>query len=412
MKNFLVVFKFELSNYFKNKAFRISTIVLSLLIIIGLSVPSIMSAIGKPIFGDDEGNGKADLESKVKYGVIINNDVIDENDLQIQLPNAILVYPSNEDELKDMIKSDEVKVGFVIDSQTKYKYLVENTSMTSSHRYLLEDAMLNIYRAEALTEQGIDSEQVSSIYNIPIEHDMDVLGKDSMKNFFYTYILIFGLYFITLFYGQLTATSVSSEKSNRSMEILVTSTSTESLMFGKVIAGALAGVFQFGTMILVAFITYKLNISAWNNNLDYIFNIPGKVLATFAIFGILGYLFFLFVFGVIGALVSRTEDVGSVSTPVMLIFMVAFFISVFGLSHPDMLLLKVASYIPFTSFMAMFVRVSMGNVSVIQVFISLSLLAATTVATGIVGAKIYRLGTLMYGDPVKISKAIKLLRNK
>ena len=50
------------------------------------------------------------------------------------------------------------------------------------------------------------------VYNIPMEYETTVLGKDGMKNYLYTYILIFGLYFVVLFYGQLTATSVASEK--------------------------------------------------------------------------------------------------------------------------------------------------------------------------------------------------------
>ena len=62
--------------------------------------------------------------------------------------------------------------------------------------------------------------------------------------------------------------------------------------------------------------------------------------------------------------------------------------------------------------MAMFLRVSMGNVSTIQVVISLVILTVSTIATGIFGAKIYRLGTLMYGNPIKITKAIKLLKDK
>lgn len=272
--------------------------------------------------------------------------------------------------------------------------------------------MLNLYRNKSLLEKGIDSNEVSKIYNVSIEYETTVLGKDSTENYVYTYILIFGLYFIIMLYGQLTATSVASEKSNRTMEILVTSTSTKSLIFGKVIAGALAGVIQFGTMLLIASITYRLNAQAWNNNLDFIFNIPGNILTTFSAFGILGYLFYLFIYGVIGALVSRTEDVNTSATPLTLIFIAAFMISMMGLTKPDMFALKVASFIPFTSFMAMFVRISMGNVPTIQVIISLLVLAASTIITGIFGAKIYRLGTLMYGNPIKITKAIKLLKDK
>lgn len=412
MKNLLVVLKFELSNFLKNKVFKISTIILSLLIIIGMLIPNIMDAFGKPMFEEEKVESTKKEESKIKYGLIIEDNSIDIEDIKMQLPNSDIIVAKDEDELEELVVSSDVVAGFIINTSTKYEYLVKNTSMDDNNRYIIENALLNIYRNTTLSEKGIDPNEVLQVYSVPIEYETTVLGKDSMKNYLYTYILIFGLYFVIMFYGQLTATSVASEKSNRSMEILVTSTSTKSLIFGKVIAGALAGIIQFGTIILVAGITYNLNASAWGNRLDFIFDIPGNVLATFAIFGILGYLFYLFIYGVLGALVSRTEDVGTSSTPLTLIFIAAFFISMTGLTKPDMMALKVASFIPFTSFMAMFVRVSMGNVSTIQVVISLVILAVSTIAAGIFGAKIYRLGTLMYGNPIKITKAIKLLKDK
>ncbi|CAK7033411.1 ABC transporter permease [Tissierella sp.] len=412
MRSFLTVLKFELFNFLKNKVFKVSTIILCLLVIIGLTIPTIMDTFGKPIFGDKKKEEISYTDSKIKYGVLIKENTIKLDDLQAQLPDNELINVKNEDELSNLVISDNITAGFIVNSPTNYEYLVKNTSMDDGNRFAFESALLNLYRNKTLSEKGIDYNEVMEVYNIPMEYETTVLGKDGMKNYLYTYILIFGLYFVVLFYGQLTATAVASEKSNRTMEILVTSTSTKNLIFGKVIAGALAGIIQFGALILVASITYKLNIQAWDNNLDFIFNIPGNVLATFSIFGILGYLFYLFIYGVIGALVSRTEDVGTSSTPLTIVFIVAFFISMMGLTNPDMYALKVASFIPFTSFMAMFVRVSMGNVSSLQIVTSLLILAVSTIITGIFGAKIYRLGTLMYGNPIKITKAIKMLKDK
>ena len=65
-----------------------------------------------------------------------------------------------------------------------------------------------------------------------------------MGNYAYTYIMIMVLYFLLIFYGQMIATSVTSEKSNRAIEILVTSVDSNSLIFGKVFAGAIAGLIQ------------------------------------------------------------------------------------------------------------------------------------------------------------------------
>lgn len=410
MKNFFIVAKFELLKLIKNKTFIISTAIISVLIIIGLTVPTIMKSVNKPIF--DKNESMDEEMHRVDFGIIIEDDSIDLKELEIQLPYVNIINSNNRNELEELVLSDKVNAGFIITSPTEYKYLVKNTSMTDSNTYQMDNALLNIYRNHALLKNHFDPSIVNEIYNVPVQHDLEVLGKDSMKNYIYTYLLVFGLYFIVIIYGQLIATSIASEKSNRTMEILVTSTSTKSLIFGKVFAGALAGILQFGIVLLVASLSYKLNANAWGNRLDFVFDVPGNVLLTFSIFGILGYLFYLFAYGIIGALVSRTEDISTSATPITIIFIASFFISMFSMQTPDSMLLKIASFVPFSSFMAMFIRVSMGNVSIPHVVISLVLLALSTGAIGILGSQIYQLGTLMYGNPVKLSTAIKLLREK
>ena len=76
-----------------------------------------------------------------------------------------------------------------------------------------------------------------------------ILGKDSAMNYWYTYALIFILYFLIIFYGQMIAVSVTTEKSNRAIEILVTSVDSNSLIFGKVLAGAIGGIVQAGVIL-------------------------------------------------------------------------------------------------------------------------------------------------------------------
>lgn len=413
MKNLGTVFKFELFNIINKKAFKVSTLILSIIIAIGLTIPTIASVLGSPIFGEKEVTNEGNVESsKIKYGVILEDNSVDISSLQSHLAGVELVNIASQEDLRKKVLSGDIQTGFIVKSPTQYEYLVKNTSMLDSNKNLFEGALLNIYREKTILAKGIDYTEVQEVYNTPIKSEIKVLGKDGVKNYFYTYILIFGIYFIILFYGQMIATSVASEKSNRSMEILVTSTSTNSLIFGKVLAGALAGILQFATIILVAFISYKLNINAWDNNLDFLFDVPGNVLGIFSLFGVLGYLLYLFIYGAIGALVSRTEDINTSSTPITLLFIGAFFVSMIGLNNPDMMLVKVASFVPFTSFMAMFVRVSMGTVPIIQIAISLLILLATTIATGIFGSRIYRLGTLMYGNPIKITRAFKMLKDR
>jgi ABC-2 type transport system permease protein len=95
------------------------------------------------------------------------------------------------------------------------------------------------------------------------------------------------------------ATSVTTEKSNRSIEVLVTSIDSKYLLFGKVIAGTLAVVVQMGSILAAALIGYSINKDAWGNKLDAFLDIPSDVLITFAVFGIGGFLFYAFCYGAV-----------------------------------------------------------------------------------------------------------------
>ncbi|EJW93525.1 sodium efflux ABC transporter permease, partial [gut metagenome] len=140
--------------------------------------------------------------------------------------------------------------------------------------------------------------------------------------------------------------------------------------------------------------------------------VPAKVLLAYAVFGTLSYLLYAFIFGTLGAMVSKTEDISKSSTFVTLIYVSSFLIAMVGLSNSDTLLMKVASFVPFTSGNAMFIRISMGNVAVWEILLSFALLLGSCVGTGFLAAKLFRFGTLHYGNPLKLTKALKSIRNQ
>ena len=196
------------------------------------------------------------------------------------------------------------------------------------------------------------------------------------------------------------------------MEVLVTSTSTNSLIFGKVIAGTIASVIQVGVMLGGGVITYKITGAAWNGMLDNFLAIPANILLTFSVFGFVGYIFYSFIYAALGALVSKTEDIGKSIGSINFIFMIGFFIAIFGLMNPDNTIVKVASYVPFTSCMTIVTRVALGSISIVEMVISAIILIVSTLLVGVLASKIYRMGTLRYGNPIKLTHAIKSLRKK
>lgn len=410
MREFFVVLKFEFLNFFKNKAFIISTAILAAMIIIGLSFPTIKDAF----FGDEktkEGTAIEEQEDLGTFGYIDSTDgKIDINTLKQNFPVGKLKEFTSKEDLESEVNKGNIEAGFILENPLKYKNIIKNNEMMGSGEGMFEDAIMETYRIKEFESLGINYNEVQGLIRPEIQSETVVLGKDSANNFLYTYILVFGLYFVILMYGQLIASGVASEKSNRAMEVLVTSTDSKNLIFGKVIAGALAGFAQFFAVIALGMITYQLNREAWDNSLDFLFKIPADVLLNFALFGILGYLFYAFIYGALGALVSRTEDISASATPITIIFVGVFFIAMTGMQNTEGMLLKVASFVPFSSFMAMFVRVSMGSVKLWEVILSLGILFISTILIGILASKIYRMGTLRYGNPVKLKDALKSLK--
>ena len=217
---------------------------------------------------------------------------------------------------------------------------------------------------------------------------------------------------IIIMYGVMVATSVTQEKSNRTIELLVTSADTNCLFFGKVIAGTLAALIQVGIIFTVVLGSYQINKDAWGGKFDMFLDIPGDVLITFALFGLGGLLFYEFIYGALGALVSKTEDINKSAGSVQFIIMIVYFIGLTQLTNIDGILMKVLSFLPISSYSAMFARVALEGVGLIEIIISFVILVASTIVVGILGSKIYRMGTLRYGNPIKLRNALKSLKHE
>ncbi len=417
MKQFFTVLKFELNNYFKNKGFMVTTLLLALILAAVVIVPTMIPGL----LGDEsdgtgsgtqeetgEGNAAEDIELDA-FGIYIASDAKGVNqELVTSAYPADWTTFKSESELKEAVEAGEVEAGFIMKSATDVTYVVNNLGMYDYAEESFTHALQEVYKQQYLMEQGLSAEQILESESFQINIDEEILGKDSASNYGYTYILVFVVYFLIIFYGQMIATSVTTEKSNRAIEILVTSVNSNSLIFGKVLAGAIAGVLQAAVILGSGFAAYNIVGEKWGGILDFLFDIPAYVMMTYILFAVLSYLLYAFIFGMLGALVSKTEDISKSSSPVMMIYIASFLIAIFGMSsNSDSIMMKVASFIPFTSGNAMFIRVSMGSVAIWEVVVSALLLGASCVIAGVLAAKIFRFGTLHYGNPIKFKTALK-----
>ena len=405
MKKFGVIFQYELMNYIKNKSYVITTVIIALVAGIIMFVPNFIdigSVTGENKNDVSDENSGADSDSTIlvydKSGMVTDISFI-----QNFYHDDAIKKASGENELVDKVKADEVSAGFVVNSLTDYDYYVYNQSMTDDNQVVFTQVMTVLNQMVYCQKNGIDYASLTQAFNPQIDCHENILGKDMGSNYWYCYGLVMVIFMIIIMYGSMVATSVTQEKSNRTMEVLVTSVDTNLLFFAKVLAGAVAALIQSAVMLGTVLISYKINQDKWGGMLNMILDIPANVLVVFALFGIGGFLFYTFIYGAMGALVSKTEDINKSAGGVQMVIMIVYFITLASLTDVDGIMIKVTSFLPVSSYSAMFARVAMGSVNTWEI-------VASIVVVGIIGAKIYRMGTLRYGNPIKLSNAFKSIK--
>ncbi len=413
MRKFVIVLKYELKEYFSNKAFMGLTVLLALLGVGMLFLPRFVDMSGftgvKIVGGEDSSEKETPEGEKPLFLYADHAGVVQEDVLAQLFPDAVW-QKAEPDAVKASVEAQEAEAGFVVTGKTEYEYYVFNKPMQDNNMLLFQEAMRQFYRMDYCRQNGWNLEEVAAMYDVPITVEEEVLNKDSGSNYWYCYVLIIIVFMLIVYYGQMIAVSVTSEKSNRAIEVLVTSTSPNSLLFGKVIAGAVAGGFQMGVLLGALLIAYQMNREQWGGMLDMFLHIPGSVVAAFAFFGLGGYLFYGFLYGAMGALVSKTEDISKSASGLMVVVMVVYFFSLVQLNDIDGVAIKVLSFLPVSSYSTMFARIGMGTVAAWEVAVSFLILVLSTIGAGVLGAKLYRMGTLRYGNPIKLTNALKDLK--
>jgi ABC-2 type transport system permease protein len=411
MRQFGTILSFELKYYFKNKIFVGITVFLVTLIAIVMCFPRVSA-----MFSSDETVTTEEVY-EVEGVMLVKAQNPEQAALTEELFSEVFVNYDvcvTDEEIsgiQDKILSGKAECAFVMTGDTSYTYYVNTLSMFDMNTEIANEVLQKLYQMTAMMESGMSPETTVSIMSIEITGEVENLGVNQVDNFFYTYIMIFALYMVILLYGQMVSTNVATEKSSRAMELLITSAKPTAMMFGKVLASCLAGLIQLVAVFGAAVLFYQINKSYWGGNaiVDSIFNIPPELLVYMLVFFVLGFLIYAFLFGAIGSTATKLEDINTSTLPLMFLFIIAFTVVMFSMTSGDVdnTLMKVCSYVPFTSPMAMFTRIAMSTVPWYEILISIGILIASVIGVGVISAKIYRVGVLLYGTTPKIGAILK-----
>lgn len=300
---------------------------------------------------------------------------------------------------------------------------------------------------QKLMAKGVDPEIVSAVkttVNLQVMR-MDEKGneKETFTEVQFTLGLILAIlvYMFIMFFGGQVMQGVSEEKTNRIIEVIISSVKPFQLMMGKIIGVSLVALTQFVLWIVLTLVLY-LGFSTYlglsnpemlsqgtvmaqeitsndimsnesvQNILQIVHSIDfGTIITCFLIFFILGYLLYATLYAAIGSLVDNNTDSQQFTLPVTVPLMVAFFSTFYIPNNPDSSLSVWFSMIPFTSPISMMVRIPFG-VPIWQIVVSILLLAVTFVFMTWFAAKIYRTGILMYGKKLTYKEIFKWLKYK
>ncbi len=221
-----------------------------------------------------------------------------------------------------------------------------------------------------------------------------------------SYVVGFIIYFFILSFLSIITTDVASEKGSRVLEMLLVSVKPETHFKAKVTSVFLLAITQFVVLFGTLFIL--LMVSGNGDKLEtassllsdlswqYVIYVVAFLFVTIYLYLIFGALF--------GSLVSKVEEASQVMMPAFIVIIVGFYVMLSGMSNPDSLLIKVFSYIPFTSGMVMPMRIGATDISAIEPILSFVLLVLFTLGMYLVSILFYKRSVLTYSTGGLIQK--------
>ncbi len=249
----------------------------------------------------------------------------------------------------------------------------------------------------------------------------------------------FFIFFFIFFFGSQVMRGVIEEKTNRIIEVIVSSVKPFQLMMGKIIGVAFVGLTQFiiwgilssilislastfipelGSTDSIVQMSLEQNqqnadiIGLQNDLLNTIFGMPWlNIITSFLFYFLMGYLIYSALFAAIGAAVDNETDTQQFMLPITAPLIFAFYVVAFSaFDNPDSAGMFWLSMFPLTSPVVMLVRISMGSAELWEVLLSMGLLIVTFIGVVWLAGKIYRTGILMYGKKPSYKEIFKWLK--
>ena len=409
MRDLWVVASFTIKEMLKKKTFLISNLILIIIMIVGFNIPNIIKALS---------DGKDDNSSKM---LIVDSENVFEGTLaqleQMRLEYAIETTNDNIsfEDIKKKIENKEIEDAIIIkksDGKINLEYIVENLNMKTEPTNCI-NALTAIYSNLQLSKLGLTQSELASLspnFNLEMKQTEE---QEVKGNVLAIMLLSIVLFYAIYFCAYQVSTSITTEKTSKIIETLVTSTTPKTIVLGKTVGVGIVGLIQIVVLVSVALICANVCLPA--GTLDGIIDLstitPFLGIMTIIYF-LLGYLVYALLYALTGSTVSKPEDVQSANGPVAILAVIGFYLAYFTMMNPTSDLNTFASIFPFSSPFCVPFRIMMGVATPTQIAISLAVLVITMLIIAKISIKIYSSAILNYGSKIGIKDIINIYKNK
>ena len=394
-------------------------------------------------------------ENKEKYEILVvdeshlfNNNLRNSNKYHLQWAPK----EKNYTEIQEIFKKDDeldllvyLPINLIKTNSMTAKCLYKEIPSTAVQKHLsnIINEAIELYRV------NFNNIDISTYKSIKTKINLDVIDIENKENrniqrkAFVGIALAMFIYAFIFFYSTQVMRGVIEEKTNRIVEVIISSVSAFELMIGKIIGVGLVGITQF---IIWAIITMIMSVTIFpliikdkynpslQTDADEVVNNSFKIdpnneaiqfiinevqwsylILFFILFFLGGYLLYSGLMAAIGAAVDEEADTQQFLLPLTVPMVFAILMASKVIDDPSSSLAFWLSEIPFTSPIIMIVRIAMGigdsSVEIWEIILSLFLLTITFIGTTWLSGKIYRKGILSYGKKASYSDLFKWLKN-
>ncbi|MBS1814002.1 MAG: ABC transporter permease [Acidobacteria bacterium] len=408
MHNTLLIARREYLERIRGKAFKISTVLIPLLMIGSILIATHGSkTAGHIAIVSSDTNLALDLQKELE-----NSDKSD-MDVDVQAPTAGWRQRLN------TAVADKKLDGYLVIDGTSNEPTISYLSSAKGDiatTQTINAALRRVLTRERLIHRGMSRADIDALLKTPVLQKETITAtgasdkSDNTSGFIAAYVLFFLMYFIVMMHGINVASSVVEEKSSRVFEVLLATVKPSEMMAGKIIGVGSVGLTQvaiwIGCIAAMLFTPLLAHIGAGGFKLQ----LSGLQLVCFVVYFLLGFLLYSSIAAAIGALVNSEQELRQynmfIAMPMAVNMVVLFPI----ITAPNSLLSTLLSFIPTSTPLLMFLRLSIANVPGWQIGLSIATLSLSIAIVIWIAARIYRIGILMYGKRATLPEIVRWLR--